>query len=65
MAAADELAAAWSSKENMGLLAMDASEAYEWAKAELLTVQKKASAAGNDEHSPAGYISQVRQQQCS
>lgn len=40
------------SKANMGLLAMDASEAYEWAKVELSTVQEKALAADIDEHNP-------------
>ena len=40
-AAADKVATALSSKENMVLLARDASEVYEWAKAELWTVQKR------------------------
>ena len=47
----DEGAAASSKSNNMGLLAMDGPEAYEWARAELSTVQKKAlaAAAGNND----------------
>jgi predicted ribosome quality control (RQC) complex YloA/Tae2 family protein len=48
-------AAASSRTSNAGLLAMDGPEAYEWARAELSTVQKKALAAaagGNDDRNP-------------
>jgi predicted ribosome quality control (RQC) complex YloA/Tae2 family protein len=47
-----------STANNAGLLAMDASEAYGWAKAELMAVQKRASSAaagggGDDERNYA------------
>mmetsp|Transcript_17184 Transcript_17184/g.37074 ORF Transcript_17184/g.37074 Transcript_17184/m.37074 type:complete len:1292 (-) Transcript_17184:45-3920(-) len=39
-------------KKAGGLLAMDAAAAYEWAKAELLSVQQRALAANSDKQNP-------------
>mmetsp|Transcript_16920 Transcript_16920/g.40461 ORF Transcript_16920/g.40461 Transcript_16920/m.40461 type:complete len:1309 (-) Transcript_16920:160-4086(-) len=39
-------------KANAGLLAMDAPKAYEWGKAELLSVQQRAAAANSETQNP-------------